>query len=149
MNDIYLIDTSIFMYARGKDHEYKEPCSDIILAIGSGLFEQRLGQAVIDSELYQEILYRYSLIGKWDTAISLLCDIQKMGISTLPVGKEEVDKIIKLAEKYKDDRISPRDIVHAATMNNNNIKKIISTDRDFDRIQEVERIDPVNLELTG
>ncbi len=147
MNEIYLIDTSIFMYARGKDHEYKESCSNIVLAIGSGVFEQRLGQPVIDSELHQEILYRYSLIGKWDTAIGLLSDIKKMSISTLPIGKEETDKIINLAEKYKDKGISPRDIVHAAAMSANNIKKIISADKDFDRIQEVDRIDPLDLGL--
>jgi len=145
MKDIYLIDTSIFMYARGEDHKYKCACSNIILAIGSGLFEQRFGQPVTDSELHQEILYRYSLIGRWNTAVSLLCDIQKLGIGVFPIGKEETDKIIELAEKYKDKGISPRDIVHAAAMKTNNIKKIITTDKDFDKMQEVERIDPCSL----
>ena len=149
MNDIYFIDTTVFMYARGKDHDYKKSCSNIILAIGSGLFKKRLGQPVIDSELHQEILYRYSHIGKWDTAISLLSDLQKMNIHTLPIGKEETSSIIDFSKKYIDTGIPPRDIVHAAVMNINNIEKIITADKDFDKIQEVERIDPNDLDLSG
>jgi len=58
------------------------------------------------------------------------------------VGSGEIEKMMELAVKYKDENITPRDIVHASVMLTNNIKKIISTDRDLDRIEEIQRIDP-------
>ncbi len=142
MKDIYIIDTSIFMYARGKSHDYKKQCAGLVLALGDGSFEQEYGKPVIDSELFQEVLYRYSLIDKWDTAISLLQDIYILEMDILSVGNKEIEKMIELAVKYRGKDISPRDIVHAAVMMTNNIKKIISTDRDLDRISEIQRIDP-------
>ncbi len=142
MKDIYIIDTSIFMYARGKGHDYKKPCAGLVLALGDGSFEKEYGKPVIDSEMFQEVLYRYSLIDKRDTAISLLQDIYILEMDILPVGSEEIEKMIELTVKYRGKDISPRDIVHAAVMMTNSIKKIISTDRDFDRIDEIQRIDP-------
>lgn len=142
MNDIYIIDTSVFMYARGKGHHYKNPCKSLVLSFGDGSFEGKYWQAVIDSEMFQEILYRYSLIGERDTAITLLRDIYALELDILPVGSGEIEKMMELAVKYKDKNIAPRDIVHASVMLTNNIKKIISTDRDFDRIEELQRIDP-------
>ena len=40
MKDIYIIDTSIFMYARDKGYHYKEPCTGLVLALGDGSFEK-------------------------------------------------------------------------------------------------------------
>lgn len=145
MKDIYIIDTSIFMYSRGKDHRYKKPCTSLVLSLGDGSFAQKCGKPVIDSELFQEVLYRYSLINKWDIAVSLLQDIYILEMDILPVGSEEIEKMIELTVNYKDKDISPRDIVHVAVMMTNNIKKIISTDKDFDRIDEIQRIDPLDL----
>ncbi len=142
--DVYIIDTSIFMYARGKGHHYKDLCAGLVLAIGDGSFEQKYGQPVVDSEMFQEILYRYSLIGQWDTAISLLQDIYALNMDILPVAKGEIGRMIELATKYKDGHITPRDLVHVAVMLTNNIKKIISTDKDFDHIKEIQRIDPAD-----
>jgi len=41
--------------------------------------------------------------------------------------------------------ITSRDAIHAATMMNNGIKEIISTDPHFDLIHEIKRIDPLKL----
>ncbi|MCL5986150.1 MAG: type II toxin-antitoxin system VapC family toxin [Actinobacteria bacterium] len=145
MQEIYFLDTSIFMYARGKGHHYRASCSSLILAIGNGSFEQKYGQAVVDSEVFQEILYRYCLINQWDTAMSLLQDVYALNLNILPVGEAEIMKMMELAIKYKELCVSPRDLVHAAVMLTNNIKDIISADRDFDRIEEIRRIDPITL----
>ena len=53
--------------------------------------------------------------------------------------------MIELAEAYKHQRVSPRDLVHVAVMVNHGIRKIISVDSHFDIISEVMRIDPKNL----
>jgi len=54
MNETYFLDSNIFMYAAGKDHVYKNPC----LTILNGIEAHKLS-AVINSEILQELLYRY------------------------------------------------------------------------------------------
>jgi predicted nucleic acid-binding protein len=48
------VDTNVPMYAAGKSHHLKEPCQRVILAIAKGELN-----AVTDTEVFQEILYRY------------------------------------------------------------------------------------------
>ena len=60
------------------------------------------------------------------------------------MAKEEIVRMIELATKYKDGHITPRDLVHVAVMLTNNIKKIISTAKDLDHIEEIQRIDPAD-----
>lgn len=42
----------------------------------------------------------------------------------------------------KTPNLSPRDAIHIATMEAGGIRRILSTDRDFDCIEGIERIDP-------
>ena len=48
------IDTNIPMYAAGASHPLKKPSQRVILAIATGEID-----AVTDTEVFQEILYRY------------------------------------------------------------------------------------------
>jgi predicted nucleic acid-binding protein len=42
---------------------------------------------------------------------------------------------------FKIDKLDPRDAIHLATMRQKNIKTIYSTEPDFDKIQNIKRID--------
>lgn len=139
------IDTNVFMYARGKDHRYKKPCTNLILKIADGSFEVNIGTPLIDSEVFQEILYRYALVGEWPTALSVCRDVYALGMEILAVGGSEVRKLMELTEKYLNSKIAPRDLLHAAVMLTNGIKKIVSTDSHFDVIKEISRLDPAKL----
>jgi predicted nucleic acid-binding protein len=141
--DIFFIDTNIVMYARGKAHPYKKPCVRVIRQIADGSFQERFGTPVTDSEVFQEILYRYALIGQWEIAISVCNDFFLLGLEILAVGPSEVWKMMELARNYSKARIAPRDIVHAAVMVNNGIRRIVTTDKHFDLIKEVIRVDPL------
>jgi predicted nucleic acid-binding protein len=44
---------------------------------------------------------------------------------------------------YQQVGLKPRDAVHAATMRNNGISRLISADAHFDRLTFVTRIDPL------
>ena len=144
---VYFIDTNILMYARGKDHPYKKPCADLVFKIADGTFEKNLGFPVIDSEVFQEIIYRYALVGEWSTALSVCKDVYALGIEILSIGNPEVKKLLELTEKYVKSKIAPRDLIHAAVMLTNDIKNIITTDAHFDLIKEVRRFDPTKLNL--
>ena len=145
--ETYFIDTNVIIYARGKKHPYKKACSSLFLAIAEGLFHDQFGIPVMDTEVFQEVIYRYALIGKWETAIQICGDIKKLEIEVLPVRVEEIDTLINLSKKYKTSRVAPRDLVHVAVMVNHNVKNVISADRHFDEIKEVTRIDPLELKV--
>lgn len=49
-----LVDTNVPMYAGGVDHPLREPSRRVVLAIVGGTID-----VVTDSEVPQEILYRY------------------------------------------------------------------------------------------
>ena len=55
----------------------------------------------------------------------------------LPVTINEYRRAREVMLKYS---VSPSDALHVAVMLNNSIRRIISEDRDFDRVKEVERV---------
>lgn len=140
-----LIDTNIVMYAGGGEHRYKESCAGIILSIADRSFWRNFGIPVTDTEVFQEILYRYALTGKWETGIAVCRDFLALGLELLPIGSHEVEKVLELAQAYKGAGIPPRDLIHTAVMINHGIEKIISVDSHFELIREVRRIDPQGL----
>jgi len=138
----FFIDTNIVMYAGGKEHRYKKPCASIILAIADGSFREKLGVPTTDTEVFQEILYRYALIGKWEAGITMCKDFLTLGLEILPIGSHEVERMVELAQAYEGKGLPPRDLIHAAIMINHGIETIISVDSHFDLIKEVTRLEP-------
>ena len=136
----YFLDTNIFMYAAGKPHEFKEPCISILSKVQSGELN-----AAIDTEVFQEILYRYHHINLSDKGVDLAWSMMDIRFDVLPVTKKVIEVSLYFYQQYQNKGISPRDIIHVATMIQNDIKKIVSVDRHFDVIEEVQRIDPFKL----
>ncbi len=136
------VDTDIFMYARGKDHPLKTFCSKIIFKIAKKEPITHYGIPVIDTEVFQEIFYRYAMIRKWELGIIACRDIQLLDMEVLSIRNSEVTQFLELAEIYKKKGIPPRDLIHTSVMTNNGIHYIISSDKHFDKIKEVHRIAP-------
>ena len=136
----YFLDTNIFMYAAGKPHEFKEPCIAILSKVQSGELN-----AAIDTEVFQEVLYRYHHINLSDKGVDLAWSMMDIGFDVLPVTKKVIEVSLYFYQQYQNKGISPRDIIHVATMMQNDIKNIVSVDRHFDVIEEVQRIDPSRL----
>ena len=130
------IDTNIFMYAAGKQSPQKNPSLkylEKIVGAGSATL------AFTSSEVLQEILHRYRSIGRGSDANTLITYIMQVGISILPVTKEDV----LLAQRFlKYEKLPTRDGIHTAVALRNNVSKIVSFDRDFDLIPEIQRIEP-------
>ena len=57
MEDFTFLDANVFMYAAGAPHAYKEPCVHILADAETDKLN-----ATVDTEIFQELLYRYSLI---------------------------------------------------------------------------------------
>jgi len=135
---IPFIDANIIMYTVGKEHKYKKPCSVLIRRIA----EENIVVAS-DTEVLQEILYRYWLISEFERARETYSDFKSLVSLMFPVTIDDVDLAFELLERHQN--IQPRDAIHAAVMLNNGLTRICSTDVHFDEIKGIERINPVDL----
>ena len=132
-----LIDTNIPMYAAGKSSPYKEPCKEILAQIALGTLD-----GVTDVEVFQEILYRYYYIGEQNLGRRIFADFRTIMDTVLSVCATDVFLANTLMGQYP--QIPPRDLLHAAVMKNNGLDAILSADRDFDAIEGIERLDPMD-----
>ena len=64
-------------------------------------------------------------------------------VEVFPVTRAETDKALDILKS--SEFITSRDAIHAATMINNGIKEIVSTDSHFDLIPEIKRINPATM----
>ncbi|MCD6474195.1 MAG: type II toxin-antitoxin system VapC family toxin [Thermoplasmata archaeon] len=88
---------------------------------------------------WQNPLRKYGIKGIKDTIDAIL---------SLDINVRPLDEIIikMAAEIFDKFGISPYDCIHVATMNARGIKEIISADKEFDKITNIKRIDPLRYE---
>lgn len=131
----FLYDTSIFVYALGREHRYKEPCRELVRAAAAGDLH---GEASVD--LLQELMHqRARRTGDRAGAAAAARNVAKLAWWH-PVEPRDVQRGIDLFETH--DGLDGRDAVFAALALNRGIDAILSTDQAFDDIDGLERIDP-------
>ena len=137
---IYL-DTNIIIYAIGKHSEYGKACEKILLDIESGKLKASSSILVLVEVI--NVLKKINKILKKEKKAQL--DIKRNidAILSLPIIWLELNfLIIKIASEYDYD-VSGVDYIHLSSMELNSIAKIVSADKEFDKIRFVERIDPL------
>ena len=143
MAELFL-DVNVPMYAAGKDHPYKESCTWVMTEIAEGRIE-----AVVDTEIIQEVLYRYGAIHQWRVGVTLAGNLLDIVSKIYPIQVADIRLAIKLFERYAPQGIPARDVLHIAVMRNNGLTQVISTDTHLDLIEEIERLDPKTLFAQG
>lgn len=138
MAETVFLDVNVVMYAAGAPHPYKEPCKHILSDVETGVVA-----AAVNTEIFQELLYRYSHIKLAEKGVQLCRDILKYPLTILPVTEAAIRSAIDLFDAHRVTGLKPRDAIHAATMKNNGITRSISTDKEFDHVDIVTRIDPL------
>lgn len=134
---LYFVDVNIPMYAAGKQHPYKDACVWVMTEIANG----RL-QAAIDTEIIQEVLYRYGAIQQWQIGVQMAQSLLDLMPLLLPVTVDDMKTAVSLFAQHAPQGVKARDLVHTAVMQNHQITHIISTDKHFDQIDTVVRVDP-------
>ena len=134
------LDVNVPMYAAGKPHLFKEACTWILTQIAAGEL-----LAAIDTEIIQEILYRYGALQEWKLATTMAISVLDLVPVVYPVTPADIALTVSLFEQYAPKGVRARDLIHVAVMRNNGLTKIISTDAHFDQIAGVTRLDPVQL----
>ncbi len=132
---VLFLDANLIMYSLGRPHPLREPCKKFLEKIKS---REILG--VTNTEVLQEILYRYFSMERRTLGEIACQSMIEFCTDVFPVRVVDTDKALEILKKVKG--ITSRDAVHAATMIQNGIKEIVSTDPHFDLIPEIKRIDP-------
>lgn len=139
MGELFL-DVNVPMYAAGKEHPYKEPCAWVMTEIAEGRME-----VAIDTEIIQEVLYRYGAIRQWRVGVTMAENLLDIVPKVYRVQLPDIRLTVDLFGQYADKGITARDAIHVAVMQNNGLSEIISTDAHFDLIEGIKRLDPKTL----
>lgn len=133
----FLFDTPVFVYALGGEHPYRAPCRAIMSKGEQGLIA---GEASI--ELIHEFAYVRARRGI-ARAIAANDALDIGATSRLhPVDRADIERALNLWGEH--ERLDMRDAIFAAQALNRDIDAILSTDRGFDGIPGLQRIDPAN-----
>lgn len=133
----FLYDTSIFVYALGGEHPYREPCREIVRKATAGDLQ---GEA--SAGLLQELVHqRVRRTGDRASAAAATRDVAKL-VWLHPLEPDDVQRGIDLFEAHP--HLDARDAVFAALALNRGIDAILATDRAFEEIDGLERIDPAD-----
>jgi len=123
---VFFLDANIIMYAVGGPHLYREPCRKVLAAVEADAID-----VVTNVEVLQEILHRYRALGDPDRAEQAFLRAKTLCEVVLPVRLRDMDLAVTLLRQSPSLRT--RDAIHAATMLHAGLRRILTTDRHFDR----------------
>ncbi len=128
------VDSNIPMYVAGGEHPNRALARRFMDRAQAGEVE-----ACTSTEVLQEILYRYSALGRLDLAGR----VYDFFVALVPVVFDVTLSDTDLAKELltATGGVSARDCVHGAVMINNGVQTIATFDRGFDRLGELVRLD--------
>jgi len=129
------LDANVFLYALGANSPHREPCRDVLDAVGQGKLD-----GITSSEVLQEILHVRSRRMSVADAASAVRAAADLVAEVLPVTSHDVIEACALLEAHTG--LGARDALHAAVMKNSQLHVLVSVDRDFDVIPDLKRIEP-------
>jgi predicted nucleic acid-binding protein len=127
------VDSNIPMYVAGREHPHREGARRFLRRVREGKVD-----ACTSTEVLQEILYRYSSLGRLDLAREVYDNFVEFCPTVLGVTLADTDRAKDLVCAAVG--ISARDAVHAAVMLNNDVLWIATFDSGFDRLDGVRRL---------
>jgi predicted nucleic acid-binding protein len=136
----YFLDANVLMYAAGAVHPLREPCREAL----KRAVDQEVS-LVTDTEVLQEILYRYFSISRGEVARAVYGSAIRLCDEIIPIDEGHTSRALEILLAH--GQLSPRDAIHAATMEDHGLERLLSTDRDFDALEHLERIDPAQFLL--
>jgi uncharacterized protein len=130
------IDANVPIYASGREHPLRESCVEIL-----DLSAQHEDAFVTDAEVLQELLHRYLALRLWPQGAPLFKRFASLMRSrTAAILGPDVERAAVLASQHPG--LSARDIIHVAVMKRLGVGRIVSADKGFDRVPNIERLDP-------
>lgn len=128
-----LVDSNIPMYLVGALHPHKIDAQRLL----EKLIRERQ-RLVTDAEVLQEILHRYVAIDRRDAIQPAFDALLGVADEVLPVDRKVVERAKRIVLEYQ--RLSARDAVHLAVMEQHGIAQILSFDAGFDGFPAITRL---------
>jgi predicted nucleic acid-binding protein len=127
------IDSNIPMYLVGAPHPHKADARRLLEQCVTE--RQRL---ITDAEVLQEILHRYAAIGRRDGIQAAFDALLGIVDEVLPINKSAVERAKEIVLGH--NRLSARDAIHLAVMEQRGVRRIMSFDAGFDGFPGIERL---------
>ena len=127
------VDSNIPMYLVGADDRHKAQAR---LWLEQGIVDNEA--LATDAEVLQELLHRYTAIGRRDAIAPAWDAILGVVDVVHPIELEDVTRARRLV--LAAPQLSARDAVHVAVMQHHGINRILSFDKGFDGILGIDRI---------
>lgn len=128
-----LVDSNIPMYLVGASHPHKSDAQRLL----ENLVSQRV-RLVTDAEVMQEILHRYVAINRREAVQPAFDALLGIVDQVLAVDHAVVERAKQIVLGY--NRLSARDAVHLAVMEQHRIEQILSFDSGFDGFPGIQRL---------
>jgi len=133
------LDANVPIYAVGRPHPLKEPSALVLILVA-----ERPEAFLTDVEVLQELLRRYLALHLWPQGRDVFHHFAELIRERVePVHAVDVEQAALLADQYPN--LGARDLLHAAVMSRLGVHKIVSADAGFDRLPDVERLDPADV----
>ncbi len=133
MQEVYL-DSNILIYGVLNEDQIGDSARRFIKEIETGKYKASISALTID-----EFIWKVQKVLGREEAAKLADKLMEM--QNLKIIDINLDILKKMLEIYKKYNLDPRDSIHLAAMQLNEIKIIISQDSDFDKIKDIKRID--------
>jgi len=130
---VILIDSNIPMYLVGAPHPHKSDAQRLLEMLVSE--RQRL---VTDAEVLQEILHRYVAINRRDAIQPAYDALLGIVDQVLPMDRLVAERAKEIVLGHT--RMSARDAVHLAVMEQHEIEQILTFDSGFDGFPGIKRL---------
>jgi uncharacterized protein len=130
---VILIDSNVPMYLIGASHPHKIDAQRVL----ERLVSER-SRLVTDAEVLQEILHRYVAIDRRDAiqpAFDVLLNVVDEVLAVDQVAAERAKDIV-----MGHRRLSARDALHIAVMEQHRIERLLSFDTGFDGFPGITRL---------
>jgi len=130
---VIFVDSNIPMYVVGRDHPNKLRSIELLET-----FIRTDEHLVTSTEVFQEILHRYTAIS-WLDAIGPAFDcLQNIADEVVTFGMSEVRRAKAIIAELPS--IPARDALHVAVMEKIEVKRVLSFDHGFDACGWIERV---------
>jgi hypothetical protein len=130
---VILVDANVPMYLVGADHPHKVDAQRILERAATA--RERL---VTDAEVFQEILHRYVAIDRRDAIQPAFDILNELVDEIFPIDATVVNRAKSLVLGYP--RLSARDAIHVASMQEHSVARIMSFDAAFDAVPGFTRL---------
>ncbi len=130
---MFFVDANIPIYTR-LPSEYREACLEILAAIATGEANGCTSTAALEE------VWHFERSERTPDVVGMVADAYALFKPLLSI----TDDIFRGALALSNTRIGANDRVHVATCLANGIDTMLSADRAFDTVEQLQRVDPLD-----